>query len=29
MMVRNELIGFLGLASTTREIQWDDDAVAC
>jgi two-component system, LuxR family, sensor kinase FixL len=28
MMVRNELIGFLGLASTTREIQWDDDAVA-
>ncbi len=28
MIVRKELVGFLGLASTTREIQWDNDAVS-
>jgi PAS domain S-box-containing protein len=28
MMVRSELVGFLGLASTAREVQWDDDAVS-
>ncbi len=28
MLVRGALVGFLGLASTTREIQWDNDAVS-
>jgi PAS domain S-box-containing protein len=28
MIIRGELIGFLGLASTTREMQWDTDAVS-
>ncbi|MGI8605026.1 MAG: ATP-binding protein [Verrucomicrobiales bacterium] len=28
MIIRGELVGFLGLASTTREIQWDTDAVS-
>lgn len=28
MLVRGTLVGFLGLASTTREIHWDNDAVS-
>ncbi len=28
MLIRGDLVGFLGLASTTREIQWDNDAVS-
>lgn len=28
MLVRGNLVGFLGLASTTREMQWDNDAVS-
>lgn len=28
MLIRGELVGFLGLASTTREMQWDNDAVS-
>ena len=28
MLIRGALVGFLGLASTTREVQWDNDAVS-
>ncbi len=28
MLVRGALVGFLGLASSTKEIQWDNDAVS-